>query len=66
MSTTKKYRILVVDDEPDITMIIMMGLEKDGLEVDGFNDTEAARAQFKPGLYDLTFDRHQDANNEWL
>jgi DNA-binding response OmpR family regulator len=30
-----------------------MGLEKDGFEVDAFNDPVAARANFKPGLYDL-------------
>lgn len=53
MSTNKKYRILVVDDEPDIATIIKMGLEKDGFEVDALNDPVAARAQFKPGLYDL-------------
>lgn len=53
MSATRKYKILVVDDEPDVAAIIKLGLEKDGFEVDAFNDPAAAKANFKPGLYDL-------------
>lgn len=53
MSAKRKHKILVVDDEPDVAAIIKMGLEKDGFEVDAFNDPVAARTNFKPGLYDL-------------
>lgn len=38
MAARKKYRILVVDDESDITQIIKRGLEKQGFEVETFND----------------------------
>ena len=49
-----KRRILTVDDNPDITFMIKIGLEDSGLfEVDTFNDPEVALSSFKPGLYDL-------------
>jgi DNA-binding response OmpR family regulator len=53
MATTRKYRILVVDDEVDIGLVMKLGLEKEGFEVDVFNDPEAAKAHFKAGHYDL-------------
>jgi DNA-binding response OmpR family regulator len=46
-------RILVVDDESDVTLTIKMGLEDAGFKVDAFNDPEAALAHFKSGTYDL-------------
>lgn len=47
-------RILIVDDEPDITFTIKSGLEKTGFfEVDTFNDPELALSLFKPGNYDF-------------
>ena len=46
-------RILVVDDEPDITMTLKMGLELKGFQVDTFNDSEEALSEFRPGYYDL-------------
>jgi DNA-binding NtrC family response regulator len=49
-----KRRILTVDDNPDITLTVKMGLEASGLfEVETFNDPELALSSFKPGLYDL-------------
>jgi DNA-binding response OmpR family regulator len=49
-----RRRILVVDDNPDITLTVKTGLEANGLfEVDTFNDPELALSSFKPGLYDL-------------
>jgi two-component system, OmpR family, response regulator ChvI len=49
-----KRRILVVDDLPDITITLKMGLEEDGgFDVDAFTDPELALSSFKPGLYDL-------------
>jgi DNA-binding NtrC family response regulator len=42
-----KGRILVVDDEPDITLTLEAGLEIVGLfEVDTFNDPESALKSF--------------------
>ena len=49
-----KRRILVVDDEPDITLTIEVELEEDGLfDVDTFTDPELALSSFKPDLYRL-------------
>jgi len=44
----------MVDDNPDITFTVKLGLEASGLfEVDTFNDPELAVSSFKLGLYDL-------------
>jgi DNA-binding response OmpR family regulator len=49
-----KRRILVVDDLPDITITLKVGLEEvGGFEVDTFTDPERALSLFKPDLYDL-------------
>ena len=48
-----KNRILIVDDEPDITLIFAMGLEDNGFTVDAFNDPIQALSNFKSGVYDL-------------
>jgi two-component system, OmpR family, response regulator ChvI len=49
-----KNRILAVDDEPDITFTVKIGLEASGLFlVDTFNDPELALSSFRPGQYDL-------------
>ena len=45
---------MTVDDAPDITLTVKVGLEASGLfEVDTFNDPELALSSFRPGLYDL-------------
>ena len=46
-------RILVVDDEPDITRLCSLALEYYGFKVDTFNDSEEALSNFKPDYYDL-------------
>jgi CheY-like chemotaxis protein len=46
-------RILVVDDEPDLTMICSLALQYHGFKVDTFNDPQEALSNFKPGYYDL-------------
>ena len=46
-------RILLVDDEPDLTAIFSMGLEDNGLKVNTFNDPQLALSEFKEGAYDL-------------
>jgi DNA-binding response OmpR family regulator len=46
-------RILVVDDEPDLTQVSALALEYHGYKVDSFNDPQEALSKFKPGSYDL-------------
>jgi DNA-binding response OmpR family regulator len=46
-------KILVVDDEPDITTALKMYLEIQGFQVDAFTDPVNALAQFKAGFYHL-------------
>jgi DNA-binding response OmpR family regulator len=49
----KKYRVMLVDDEQDITTIFKMGLENNQFVVTTFNDPVEALSEFRPGLYDL-------------
>ncbi len=54
MSTqTKKYRVMIVDDEQDITTIFRVGLEKNEFIVTTYNDPLEALSNFRPGMYDL-------------
>ena len=46
-------RILIVDDEPDLTKICMLALEHYGYDVDATNDPQEALSKYKPGSYDL-------------
>ncbi|HZA71224.1 MAG TPA: response regulator [Nitrososphaeraceae archaeon] len=46
-------RILVVDDEPDLTQVSRLALEYHGFKVDSFNDPQEALTKYRPGLYDL-------------
>lgn len=49
---TKK--ILIVDDEADITFTLKEGIEKIGsFSVDTFNDPQLALSNYKSGYYDL-------------
>jgi two-component system, OmpR family, response regulator ChvI len=48
-----KQKILIVDDEPDITIALKMYLELQGFHVDTFTDPANALAHFKAGLYHL-------------
>jgi two-component system, OmpR family, response regulator ChvI len=53
-SQNSKKSILVVDDEPDVTLTLKAGLESVGLfDVDAFNDPELALNSFKPNFYAL-------------
>jgi CheY-like chemotaxis protein len=49
----KRTRILLVDNEPDITSILSIGLQDEGFAVDVFNDSLLALSNFKAGMYDL-------------
>jgi DNA-binding response OmpR family regulator len=46
-------RILVVDDEYDISLTIKVVLEGNGFTVDSFNDASQAFENFMTGIYDL-------------
>ena len=46
-------RILVVDDEEDITLVVKKALESNGFTADAFSDPRSALKNFRPGLYDL-------------
>ena len=52
-ATKKKYRILVVDDENDITTTFKSGLVMYGFEVHAFNDPKEALQAFKANTFDL-------------
>ena len=50
----KKRRILIVDDDPDITRTFGLVLEDSGLyEVDTYNEPLIALQNFRPNFYDL-------------
>jgi DNA-binding response OmpR family regulator len=49
----KKYRVMIVDDEQDITTIFKIGLENNQFIVTTFNDPLEALSKFRPRLYDL-------------
>ena len=49
----KDKRVLVVDDEYDISLTIKLVLEENGFKVDSFNDASQALENFTAGLYDL-------------
>jgi two-component system catabolic regulation response regulator CreB/two-component system response regulator ChvI len=46
-------KILIVDDEPDITESFGLALEDSGFEVDKYNDPAVALASFNPNVYGL-------------
>jgi DNA-binding response OmpR family regulator len=45
--------VLIVDDEPDMTLIFSLGLQDEGFEVYTFNDPLEVLSQFRPNFYDL-------------
>ena len=52
-SSPYHYRILVVDDEPDILLTFKIVLEENGFKTDAFNDPILALRNFTAGSYDL-------------
>ena len=53
-SVMRNKRILIVDDEKDITDTFKMALEQqEGFEVITYNDPELALSQFKENRFDL-------------
>jgi DNA-binding response OmpR family regulator len=53
MSTNRRRRILVVDDEHDTAMTLQIILEDNGFKVDSFTDPFYVFESFITGLYDL-------------
>jgi two-component system, OmpR family, response regulator ChvI len=54
MNETRKKKILIVDDDPDITMTFSLALENTGsFEVETYNDSVQALSNFKPNSYDF-------------
>lgn len=53
MMTSNNKRILVVDDEHDITLTLKKVLEDNGFNVDSFNEPSTVIQNFRPGVYDL-------------
>ena len=55
MKTKKKnkIKILIVDDEDDITLSFKRILKIHGFEVDAFNDSMLALSKFKVNYYDI-------------
>ncbi|MPZ07926.1 MAG: response regulator [Nitrososphaeraceae archaeon] len=49
----KGKRIMVVDDEHDLTLFYKMSLEYYGFKVETYNDPKRALSSFKPDYYDL-------------
>jgi DNA-binding response OmpR family regulator len=49
----KNKRILLVDDEHDVSLTVRMVLEENGFKVDSFTDASQALENFTAGLYDL-------------
>jgi DNA-binding response OmpR family regulator len=56
-SSNSKYwkgtRILLVDNEPEITSTLSIGLQDEGFAVDVFNGPLLALSNFKAGMYGL-------------
>src|SRR5918998_4498499 len=46
-------KILVVDDEAELTTLCSLALEYYGFKVDTFNNPQKALSNYKPGYYDL-------------
>lgn len=52
-TTNKINKVLIVDDEPDVTLSLKIGLEDNGFRVECFNDPLSALSNFRAGSYDL-------------
>src|SRR2546425_8003757 len=47
------HRVLVVDDEVDITSVLKVALEGRGVTADTYNDPMVALSMFKPNIYSI-------------
>ena len=53
MTSNNMRRILLVDNEEDVTLVFELMLRKEGYIVDVFTDPNKALSAFKSGYYDL-------------
>lgn len=53
MLTKSDARILIIDDEEDITSMLQKALEKHDFKVTTYNDPVEALSNFRPSFYDL-------------
>jgi DNA-binding response OmpR family regulator len=49
----KNKRVLIVDDEPDVTVVLKQVLDENGFEADSYDDPRLALNNFKANMYDL-------------
>jgi DNA-binding response OmpR family regulator len=49
----QQKRILIIDDDPDIAIILRMVLEDNRFKTDSYTDPELAYKNFRGGFYDL-------------
>lgn len=52
-NSRSRHRILLVDDEKDVTSVFNSALKRSGYDVVVFNNSSEALAGFKPNQYDL-------------
>ena len=50
---SKKKKVLIIDDEPDVSMVLKMILDQNGFNADSCDDPNLALENFKAGSYDL-------------
>jgi len=53
MTTSNMRRILLIDDEEDVTLVFELMLKQAGYIVDTFTDSVKALSAFQSGYYDL-------------
>src|SRR6185437_8512145 len=46
-------RILIIDDEPDVTLVLKQVLEANGFETDSYEHPSLALKNFRANMYDL-------------
>ncbi|MGB6529842.1 MAG: response regulator [Candidatus Nitrosopolaris sp.] len=52
-NNVKKKRILIVDDEPDVNMVLRKVFEQSGFNTDSYDDPVLALENYNAGSYDL-------------
>ena len=50
----QRYNIILVDDDSDIVHALKLGLEANGIQVDGYSSPKEALQAFRPNVYDLS------------
>jgi DNA-binding response OmpR family regulator len=54
-SERQQKRILIVDDDPEVTITLQTVLQQNGFRTDAYDDPVAAYKNFRDGVYDLEF-----------